>query len=325
MIRTGASFSGKERNFFFWNNNNKFQDVSQISGANHIGDSRSFSKFDFNRDGRTDIALANTNAPSFRIYENKANSGNFSIAMRFIGGNHVAQPSSQWSNRDGYGTRVKLYLPNMQIMREFRCGEGYNTQNSSTMLVGIGKNRVVPKIEVFWPSGKKQVLKDIKEDSLVKIYEKTLSHTVEKYSVALPKNRYVKHKKSQFYPQGYASKSKINLFITMATWCATCKRELPYLKELRQTFSEKQLSMVGIAISDKDTPKNLQEYQAPYKIYGVLTAQDKANIDRLLTKKLYSSTVLPSYIITDKNNNVLFVDLGLPNISTIRKLLHEDR
>lgn len=245
--------------------------------------------------------------------------------MRFEGGNDTAKPSTEWSNRDGYGVKVKAYLPDMTITRELRCGEGFNAQNSTTMLIGIGKNNIVPEIKISWPSGKQQVLKNIKEDSLVTVHEKTLSYEIEKYSVELPQDRYVKHAKPQFTLQKYSEKSKINLFITMATWCDVCKRDLPYLKQLRQTFSAEQLAITGLAISDKDSRKDLEKYQqtAPYNIYSEMTAEEKTHLDALLTKKLHSASALPSYIITDADNNVLVIDLGLPSISKIKKLLHE--
>ena len=197
-IRSGRSFSGKERNQVFLNRNNLFENISQISGANHIGDSKSFAQFDYNRDGKIDLVVSNANAPRLKIFENKVNSNNFFIAMRFEGGNDTAKPSQEWSNRDGYGVKVKAYLPDMTITRELRCGEGFNAQNSTTMLIGIGKNNIVPEIKISWPSGKQQVLKNIKEDSLVTVHEKTLSYEIEKYSVELPQDRYVKHAKPQF-------------------------------------------------------------------------------------------------------------------------------
>ena len=102
------SFSGYERNKLYWNSGGKeFFDVSSLSGADSVCDSRSFGTLDFNRDGLQDIALINTNVPHFELLRNNLSSTRYSengyLAIRFVGGNQSAQSTKEWTCRDGIG------------------------------------------------------------------------------------------------------------------------------------------------------------------------------------------------------------------------------
>ena len=152
------SYSGRERNKLFLNQQGeRFIDLSGVSGADEVADSRGWVKWDFDRDGWQDIALVNANKPLLGVYRNQLgnakrdNTANF-VAVRFIGANHQAAPSHQATNRDGFGASVLVETDSIKVKREHRCGEGYAVQNSSTMLVGIGK-AATAKLSVTWPSG----------------------------------------------------------------------------------------------------------------------------------------------------------------------------
>ena len=96
----------------------------------------------------------------------------YTLTEGIVGGNHAAAPSKKWSARDGYGATVELTLGDgTKIYREHRTEDGYMTQHSSTMVIGIGK-RKVKSIRVSWPSGKFQDLLDIKSGSLVTATER---------------------------------------------------------------------------------------------------------------------------------------------------------
>ncbi|BBM88316.1 ASPIC/UnbV domain-containing protein [Candidatus Uabimicrobium amorphum] len=329
LLEKGDSLSGQERNHFFLNRKGQdFDDISLLSGVNHIGDSRSFAKWDYNRDGKQDIVLVNRNAPSFRIYTNNIDTSNkYFVALRFVGGNHSAQPSKEWSSRDAYGTRVKVTLPDTTLIRELRCGEGYGAQNSSTLIIGIGNNKVVPKIEIFWPSSKQHRWENIKAGSLAIFKERLEEPIIEKYhkETQVPE---VQKQKDILSLQKVKRKSKLTLFVSMATWCSVCKKEIPYLKKIRKTFSTKDIEIVGVPTSEKDDIAKLKsyvkQYSPPYKVYFDITADNKKNIARVFEKYTGVSQIFPSYIIINSANEVLEVDFALPSISKLHGLLDEN-
>lgn len=170
------SFSGEERNRWYHNrpsgNGRDLQERSILSGLDSISDGRAFAIGDFNHDGRPDIALCNANAPLLQIFENQIDDNHNFVALRFEGSATQEPASGPVSNRDGYGTTVKLTLDNGRtILREFRCGEGFAAQNSDTMLVGIGEAETVSQLSVRWPSGVTQVFGPIQRGNLLNLNE----------------------------------------------------------------------------------------------------------------------------------------------------------
>jgi hypothetical protein len=172
-----SSFSGNEANRFFLNLGGKqFVDLTGISGLGHRGDGRTLAIWDFDRDGWSDIATINANAPQLLLYHNGI--GNLQsagrhkvIAIEFRGGNQSAAPTSELSNRDGYGAKVTLEIGGRRIVREHQCGEGVFAQNSARMLIGIGDNEAAGKLVVRWPSGKRTELQEVRAGTLVTAYE----------------------------------------------------------------------------------------------------------------------------------------------------------
>jgi hypothetical protein len=178
-IRGGASFSGNERDSVYFNQGGKdFVSISGITGLDDPGDGRSFAILDYDRDGWPDIVVASVTAPTLQLYRNqmgdKSSAGvrkNQMVAVRFVGGNHRAAPSKEWSNRDGYGAVLTVDLDGMTFAREHRAGEGLAAQNSATMLIGIGERRVAKSLTVRWPSGKTQDIGKVSANTLVTVYE----------------------------------------------------------------------------------------------------------------------------------------------------------
>ena len=158
---------------FFNEHGKQFEDLSAVSGLDRASDSRSFGMLDYDRDGWQDIVLVNANAPKLELFRNQIGErpGQVGgvVALRFVGGNREAAPSTEWSSREAYGTQVVLDVGNGRILRELRCGEGLAAQNSATMIVGIGAEQSVRRMTVRWPSGQEQILENIAVGSLVTV------------------------------------------------------------------------------------------------------------------------------------------------------------
>lgn len=169
------SLNGNERNHYFANRGGRsFVDISGLSGVDNPADSRGFAVLDYDRDGWQDIALVNANQPLFNLYHNemaKAGLTGGMIAIRFVGGNRTPAPSREFACRDGYGARVKVDLGDTKLIREHRCGDGWSTQNSATMIIGIGSHTNAASITVQWPSGKTATARGIPEGTLLTVYE----------------------------------------------------------------------------------------------------------------------------------------------------------
>ena len=168
----GASLSGSQRNRLFLNvqDGRDFIDISGLSAADSPADGRAFATLDFNRDGRTDLAIVNANEPLCQLFANNSAAGQV-LALRFVGGNDTDAASSAWSARDGYGAQVTVDVAGKTLVREHRAGEGFSAQNSSTLLVGLGPHERAEAVRVRWPSGRVQLLESAGAGRLLTVYE----------------------------------------------------------------------------------------------------------------------------------------------------------
>lgn len=346
------SHSGHERNHLFLNRRGQdFSDISLISGLDSPADSRSFVLWDYNRDGWQDIAVINANAPLLALYRNELGPvcGKTTacdapiIALRFVGGNRLARPSSSFAPRDGYGAMVLVSLGQQTLKREHRCGEGFAAQNSATMIIGIGGHKAAGSVVVRWPSGKTQKIENVPAGTLLTVYENPLDSSIdqafvlEPYRIFPPGNtRPSKVVRSTKTPlilalEGAANsvpdatdRSGLRLYTTMATWCTACKKELPQLEHLRSVFAAHELKMFGVPVDPNDSPDKLNtyidHYMPVYQLLVNLAPEGQSKVREILAKTLQTEA-LPCTIVTGASGLVLKTFTGVPTVSDLRKLL----
>jgi len=76
------------------------------------------------------------------------------------------------SNRDGLGALVKLTAGGMTQTQQHDGKSGYLSQSSMPLYFGLGDAPTIDRLEVGWPSGKKQLLeKDLRMNSLILVTE----------------------------------------------------------------------------------------------------------------------------------------------------------
>ena len=151
----------------------RFEDRSLLSGADSIADGRVVGLLDFNRDGLTDLALVNANAPRFQLFRNETKTESGVVALRLQGGQRAGPPEPGWSNRDAIGARVRVQVGDLKLYRHLQAGEGFAAQNSRTLLIGIGSAKIADEVEVLWPSGRRTVLKSVAAGQLLTVDERT--------------------------------------------------------------------------------------------------------------------------------------------------------
>ncbi len=330
------SLSGKERNHLFWNRSGeKFDDISRVSGLDHNGDARVSALLDFDRDGWLDVAIVNANAPRFQLFRNEISATGArgrSIVIEFEGGNHSAEPRPGWSNRDGIGARVRVFVGADVIVREHRAGEGFAGQNSPRMLIGIGAREGVDRVEVRWPSGRIQETRDVAAGTLV-----TFTETEETDSSAVKRTAYgTTGKFPRTSPEpatanravlaklgSNAAPNALRVFTSMATWCETCREELPQLALLSEQFSRGELSLYAVPTDLKDTREKLEAWRAKHSpdyelLMDATPAQIKSFKDDLLVA--LRRDALPASIVTNAQGQILDAGWGVPTVSRIRRL-----
>lgn len=162
-VWTAFSHSGKERNQMFMNQGGGgFANVSGVSGTDSVLDGRSFVIWDFNRDGKSDLAVVNANGSLLQVFRNQSPEKHGVVGIRLEGTK---------SNRDAIGARIEVTTDRGTIMRVLSCGEGFAAQNSRTILFGLGKSNRIEKVIVTWPSGRKSEFDGVDSGDLAIVRE----------------------------------------------------------------------------------------------------------------------------------------------------------
>ena len=341
----GISLSGNERNNVFLNRNaREFRDVSGVSGFDDLADGRAVAALDYDRDGWQDLAVVNANSPFLQIFRNEIGELDTAlskkrnmIALRFVGGNREARPAEGLTARDGFGAVVEVIIDETTLIREHRAGEGFAAQNSSTLLIGIGKKRVADRVRVRWPSGKSQEIERVRAGSLVTAYEDAsespgkTGFSVEPYHelerARAPAVERLGRRLEAARVSKDGSGSRLQLLTTMATWCPKCKAELPQIARLRQEFGADELTLLGVPIDEDDSTEKLVQYErkyAPaYELQKDLDDDQIEEVQQVIRDRLRRD-VLPASVLTDQRGRVLHTFWNVPSVSEVRQALAEN-
>ncbi|MEK7404394.1 MAG: CRTAC1 family protein [Acidobacteriota bacterium] len=157
MIERFEASPYKEANMIFANAGGKFVDASQdLRGLAKAHRGTGFA--DFNGDGKMDVVVAALGEPA-EVWENTSPAGNHWLVLKLVGAK---------CNRDGIGAEVRL----AGQTNHMTTAVGYSSSSHDGVHFGLGKLEAVDKIEIRWPSGTVQVLKDVKADQVLKVEER---------------------------------------------------------------------------------------------------------------------------------------------------------
>ena len=141
----------------------QFTDVSASAGSalRQRGVHRGAAFGDLDNDGRIDVVLTELDGP-LRILRNVSPRSNHWLVIRTIGTK---------SNRDGIGTRIRLVTENGVQYNSVNTSVGYASSSDVRVHFGLGRRALVQELELFWPSGTHQILKNVKADQLLAVHE----------------------------------------------------------------------------------------------------------------------------------------------------------
>jgi hypothetical protein len=116
---------------------------------------------DLNGDGKLDLVVTALSAPA-EIWINDSPGQNHWLGLALEGTR---------SNRDGIGARIKVVAGGKTQYDHMSTASGYASSSAAPVHFGLGNSLVAQEIEIRWPSGTVQTLKDISADRVVKVLE----------------------------------------------------------------------------------------------------------------------------------------------------------
>jgi hypothetical protein len=116
---------------------------------------------DFNRDGRIDAVVTRLNEKPVVLWNATEGAGHW-IELRLEGAR---------SNRDGIGARVHLVTKSGEQWNRVSTSVGYAGSSDRLAHFGFGSDPRVDLLEVEWPSGARQILRNLAPDRFYEIKE----------------------------------------------------------------------------------------------------------------------------------------------------------
>ncbi|HEV3196514.1 MAG TPA: CRTAC1 family protein [Bryobacteraceae bacterium] len=163
--RLGTDIHYRDRAILYRNlGGGKFADISESAGPGVLErhPARGAAFADYDNDGLIEVLINNQNEPPSLLKQ----------AMRPANHWTLLQLTGRRSNRSGLGARVRVTAGGRTQIDEVRSGGSYLSQNDLRLHFGLGAAEKMDRIEIEWPSGIPQTLRDVPADRVVQIVEK---------------------------------------------------------------------------------------------------------------------------------------------------------
>jgi hypothetical protein len=140
----------------------RWQDCSDRAGEFFTGSyvGRGVAVCDYNLDGAPDLIVVHQDTPT-ALLENTSDRGHW-LKLSFRG---------RASNRRGIGCQVNLRAGQRKIHQQLSAGGSYACSHEPAIFFGLADHAGPVEIDVLWPSGNRQTLRDVPIDQTLVIQE----------------------------------------------------------------------------------------------------------------------------------------------------------
>jgi hypothetical protein len=116
---------------------------------------------DFNHDGKLDVVVTALSAPA-ELWINDSPGGNHWLELALQGTK---------SNRDGIGAKIRVTTAGQTQYNHVTTATGYASSSAGPLHFGLGSAKVADEVEIRWPSGTTQLLKNVQADQVLRVVE----------------------------------------------------------------------------------------------------------------------------------------------------------
>ena len=158
-----SNLTYEQKDLLYENVGGRFTDVSAAAGpalqAPRIG--RGLAVADFDNDGSLDVVISSVGKPPVLLRNQAVRKGNW-IQIRAQG---------LVSNRFGLGATVRIQAAGKTQVREINNAASYLSSNDTRLHAGLADATIVQQLDMLWPSGRKQTLRDINANQVLVVKE----------------------------------------------------------------------------------------------------------------------------------------------------------
>ena len=144
--------------------NGKFQDASATAGADFQLEAahRGVAFGDLDNDGRMDMVVSVLGGP-VKLFHNVSADNNHWILLNLVGTK---------SNRMAIGAQIRVTTEDGNTQwNQVTTAVGYASSSDSRAHFGLGENRRIKEIQIRWPSGLRQEVRNVDVDHVMTIEE----------------------------------------------------------------------------------------------------------------------------------------------------------
>ncbi len=140
-----------------------FADVSKESGEvfQRAWVGRGLAIGDIDNDGRVDAVVTTNDGPAY-ILRNETPTQNHWLTLKLVG---------HKSNRDGIGAEVKITTSKGTQLETVTTASSYLSSSDKRVHFGLGGDTSAQMIEIRWPSGIVQTLRNVRADQILQVDE----------------------------------------------------------------------------------------------------------------------------------------------------------
>ncbi len=305
IFQEGFSFSGFERNkVFLGGPDGRFQDLSDISGADSDLDGRASCVADFDDDGDPDLFINTIQREAHLLYRNDVggSSGNgfLKLRLRATGGEPEA-----------IGAVVEVECGGRTHCQVLSSGSGFVSQNASELIFGLGAAESA-RVFVRWPGRERESFGELARNGRFRLVEGggAESVTARPFAFRDPGVPGLRVRVGEVLdpivaekltggaqPIGFATAPK-TLLNFWTTTCASCVKEMPLLQSLHE---QKDYRVVGVSLDPISLRDKVARFQKDRKLTFEMLILSEEAADRYFDLERLA---IPVSMIVDREGRI---------------------